>query len=171
MIVIGGFFLGKFLDHFFINSVASSFFIPNRTRQKIYRKFGITLEDSSVKLSPKIFFGGTNVVIGSGSFVNVECFFDNNERITLGKCCDIGMGTMFVTSNHDLGSKKKRAGKVVGKPIVIGDGVWIGARVIVLPGITIGDGCIVAAGAVITKDCKPNGLYAGVPAKRLKELD
>lgn len=56
------------------------------------------------------------------------------------------------------------------QPITVGDGCWIGARAVILPGVTIGDGCVIAAGAVVSKDCAPNGMYAGVPARRIREL-
>jgi maltose O-acetyltransferase len=42
--------------------------------------------------------------------------------------------------------------------------------VIIMPGVTVGNGCIIASGALVNKDCAPNGLYAGVPAIRIKDL-
>jgi maltose O-acetyltransferase len=54
---------------------------------------------------------------------------------------------------------------------VIEDGCWIGAGATILPGVTVRAGCIVASGAIVTKDCEPNGLYAGNPARRIRELD
>ncbi|QYR20593.1 acyltransferase [Paenibacillus sp. sptzw28] len=80
------------------------------------------------------------------------------------------MDVLFCTSSHDPGTKHKRAGKNNGKPIIIGDGSWIGARSIILQGVTVGEGCIIAAGSLVNKDCEPNGLYAGIPAKRIKDL-
>ena len=56
------------------------------------------------------------------------------------------------------------------KPITVGDNVWFGAGVQVLPGVTIGEGAVVAAGAVVTRDVPPRTLVAGVPAKVLKEI-
>ena len=50
------------------------------------------------------------------------------------------------------------------------DGCWICAGCTILPGVTIGEGCVIAAGSVVNKDCAPDGLYAGVPAKRIKDL-
>lgn len=54
------------------------------------------------------------------------------------------------------------------KPVVIGDDVWIGERVLILPGVHIGNGCIVAAGAVVTHDASDYAVVAGVPAKIIK---
>lgn len=78
---------------------------------------------------------------------------------------------MICTTTHYIGDENKRAGNSLRKPITIGRGCWIGTRSIILPGVTIGDGCIIAAGSVVNKDCEPNGLYAGCPAKRIKNLD
>lgn len=55
-------------------------------------------------------------------------------------------------------------------PIRIGNNVWLGANVTVLPGVTIGDNAVVAAGAVVTKDVPENMIVAGVPAKILKSI-
>jgi len=68
------------------------------------------------------------------------------------------------------GAPERRAGAVGGKPVAVGNGCWIGARVMVMPGVSVGDGCVVAAGAIVTKDCEPHGLYAGVPAQRVRDL-
>src|SRR2546425_10813446 len=69
---------------------------------------------------------------------------------------------MLCTSAHRPGTSQRRAGRFVAEPIVIGDGVWIGTRAMLLPGVTVADGCVVAAGAVVAQDCEANGLYAGV---------
>lgn len=63
-----------------------------------------------------------------------------------------------------------RAPEKISKPITIGNGCWIGANSIVLPGVNIGNGTIVAAGFVVIQDCEENSLYAGVPAKKIKQL-
>ena len=57
------------------------------------------------------------------------------------------------------------------KPVRIGNDVWIGGNVTILPGVTIGNNVVVAAGAVVTKDIPDNTLVGGVPAKKLKDLE
>jgi maltose O-acetyltransferase len=52
----------------------------------------------------------------------------------------------------------------------VGDGSWIGANVTILPGVTIGKDCVIGAGAVVTSDCAPNTVYAGVPARPIRML-
>ncbi len=78
---------------------------------------------------------------------------------------------MFCTTTHKMGTSERRAKEVIEKSIVIGSGTWIGARATIIPGVYVGNGCVIAAGAIVSKDCEPNGLYAGVPARRIKNLD
>ena len=63
-----------------------------------------------------------------------------------------------------------RTGKDVVMPITVGDGTWVGARTVIMPGVTIGEGCIIGSNSVITKDCEPNGFYAGAPARLIRKL-
>src|SRR3546814_14485343 len=95
---------------------------------------------------------------------------ETSASVYLGLNCRVGMRTTFISSTHVLGSSQCRAGRVEAKSIIVEDGVWIGAGVLVLPGVTIREGCVVAAGAVVTTDCAPDGLYGGVPATRLRTL-
>ncbi len=80
------------------------------------------------------------------------------------------MEVSFIGITHEIGSAQSRAGADVSYPIKVGNGCWIGARSTILPGVTVGDGCIIAAGSVVNKDCEPNSLYAGVPARKIKDL-
>lgn len=122
-------------------------------------------------IAPRCFLGGPNIAIGQGTFINYECFLDDFASITIGTDCNLAMRVLVLTSTHDIGPTGKRGAGLVGKPVVIGNGCWIGAGVTVMPGITIGEGCIIAAAALVSEDCPANGLYAGIPARRIRELD
>lgn len=151
-----------------INGLAGWPIWPGGLRLLFYRLYGMDVGARSV--APGCFFGSPRVRIGPGTSINRGCFFDSLAMIEVGRDCGIGMQVMLCTSTHVPGGPGRRRGLPVGEPIRIGDGCWLGARVTVLPGVTIADGCVIAAGAVVTKDCAPNGLYAGVPARRIKEL-
>lgn len=116
-------------------------------------------------------FTGFNTSIGEGTFINQSSYFDSSEAITIGKEVGIGPRCTLITGSHHLGPSHARIqGGGKHAPISIEDGCWLGANVTVLPGVVIGKGCVIAAGAVVVHDCAPNGLYAGVPARRIKDL-
>ncbi|MCC6174882.1 MAG: hypothetical protein IT305_06230 [Chloroflexi bacterium] len=91
--------------------------------------------------------------------------------VAIGKCVGIGNDVFISTSTHDLGPPQQRWGRLVRKPVTIGDGVWIGSRVTILAGVTIGTGAMVVAGAVVTKDVPANAQVAGNPARVIGWLD
>jgi maltose O-acetyltransferase len=142
--------------------------IPNSVRWRLLRSYGLDVARSSI--SPSVWFGSRRVTIGEGSFVNIGCLFSTHERITLGRNVFLAMRVTISTSTHEVGPAGKRAGALRTAPVTIGDGVWIGANATILPGVTIGEGTIVAAGSVVTSDCEPNSLYAGVPAVKKRDL-
>ena len=77
---------------------------------------------------------------------------------------------VFYTSNHETGLidiPMNQQGRTLPKPITIGNDVWIGRRVMIMPGVNVGDGCILAAGTVVTKNLPPYSIAGGVPAKVL----
>lgn len=153
-------------------SVAASPLFDAYQRAAVLRRLGHTGIDADCLIEHGCQFRGYAVEIGAGSFINYGVYFDDNCPITLGKKVSVGPRTMFVTATHVLGPAEHRiAGEgVADAPITVGDGTWIGANATVLPGVTIGSGCVIAAGAVVAKGCASNGLYAGVPARRIKDL-
>lgn len=148
-----------------------------RWRRNIYRACGVELDDRSGPLLwlPGCFIGGDQVAgqnlrVKTNTFINSGCMFYCGAPISIGERCNLAMQVMFCTATHEIGEVSRRAGAPQFAPIVVGDGCWIGARATILPGVTIGEGCIIAAGALVHRDCAPNGLYAGVPAKRIRDL-
>ena len=92
--------------------------------------------------------------------------------VAIGSHVNLAQGITVTALNHNFEDAEKRIDEqgVSTKQVVIGDDVWIGANVVVLPGVTIGMHCVVAAGAVVTKDVPPHSLVAGVPAKIIKTI-
>lgn len=157
------------LKSILINSLASSHIVPGRLRIWIYKSCGLKISNSS--FLPACYMSGVNLEIGKDTWINKGVHFDNELAfIKIGNNCGIGMEVLFCTTSHEIGLEERRGGKPIRLPITVEDGCWIGARATILPGVTIGNGCIIASNSVVTKDCKPNGLYAGIPAKRIKDL-
>ena len=151
-----------------INVLTASVLMPRELRYVAYKIAGLNVQTRAI--NPRCYFGGNQISIGQGTFINYNCYFDNTSPISIGNNCDIAMEVIFCTSTHEMGTKQRRAGKSTGKPIEVKDGCWIGARATIMPGVTIGEGCIIASGSVVNKDCEPNGMYAGVPARRIKDM-
>ncbi|MBR5515130.1 MAG: CatB-related O-acetyltransferase [Clostridia bacterium] len=91
---------------------------------------------------------------------------------TIGDYVMMGEDVTVITRNHKNDSvdiPMLKQGFDEEKPVVIGNDVWIGDRVIILPGVEIGDGCIIGAGSVVTKSVPPYCVAAGVPCKIIKQ--
>lgn len=153
----------------YLNSVLASGLMNQDDRRRALIDLGFSLADDCL-IRERCWFGGTTLEVGQGSSVNVGCFFDLLGSVTIGDRCDIGMNVSFITSSHELGEHWRRAGAVLAVDVVIGDGCWIGAGAMILPGVAIGQGCIVAGGSVVNRSCERDGLYAGNPARRIKDL-
>ena len=83
----------------------------------------------------------------------------------------IGPNTLITTVGHPLSPKGRRNYLAFAKPVKIGNDVWIGGNVTILPGITIGNNVVIGAGAVVTHDIPDNSLAMGVPARVVRQLD
>lgn len=151
------------------NRIFASALLPKPLRWRVLRAAGMPVSKSSIP--PGTFFGSPRVEIGPGTHISYGCFFDALDWITIGRNVDVAMHVTFATSTHHIGTPERRAGESRKAPIVVGDGVWIGARSIILPGVSIGEGVVIAAGSVVTSDCDANSVYAGVPAKRKSAVD
>jgi acetyltransferase-like isoleucine patch superfamily enzyme len=87
-------------------------------------------------------------------FINHGCEFMDRGGITLGDDVLIAPKVNLITISHPLNPAERRATYTA--PIVMGNGVWIGANATVMPGVTIGENAVIAAGAVVTKDVPAN---------------
>lgn len=109
------------------------------------------------------------VTIGSGTFINRDAYI--RAETVIGRNVNIGPFVRLVTDTHEMSSVGRRAGDNVFKPIVVEDGVWIGAGALVIGGVTLGRGCVIAAGSVVVSDVPPDCIYGGTPARLIRELE
>jgi acetyltransferase-like isoleucine patch superfamily enzyme len=113
--------------------------------------------------NPECIVIGNNVVIGEYSVIRAS------GKVTIGNNVLIAANTIITTREHPINIP--RYGITIDKEITIEDEVWIGAGAILLPGVRVGKGAIVAAGAVVTKNVEPNTIVAGVPAKKIRNIN
>ncbi len=152
-----------------LNALQALYFLPNRLRVALLR-FGEIKVGDNVTVLGGTFFGSHKCEIGSNCFVSVRCLIDGSDWVRIGKNVSIASGVQLITGNHMIGRATRRAGPHNDAPVTIGDGCWLGASCIILPGIMVASGCVIGAGAVVTKDTLPNGVYAGIPARRIRDL-
>ena len=117
-------------------------------------------------------------IITSSLSIGEKSGIGANSRIagptTIGKYVNMGPECIIFTTNHchdrtDITMQKQ--GYTIPKEVIIGDDVWIGQRVIIMPGVHIGSGSIIGAGAVVTHDVPPYTIVGGVPAKIIKKRE
>ncbi|WP_423208801.1 sugar O-acetyltransferase [Paracoccus yeei] len=111
---------------------------------------------------------GKNIHFGPGCFVNYGCFFMDICEIRIGARCQFGTAVQLLTEDRPRDVARRSKGQEWGRPISIGDDVWIGGGAIVVPGVTIGAGAIIGAGAVVTRDVPPGATVAGSPARPVR---
>ena len=158
-----------YLWQFFANNIAGFVLMPIRIRTLIYKLLGMEINNNGFE--PNIKFYGKNISIGKGTYINQNCYFNNFAKISIGENCFLAPNVSLITPTHEIGDSEKRAGNFYAKEVNIEDGVWVGANVTIMPGVQVGKGCVIGAGSVVTKDCQPNGLYVGIPAKRIRTLN
>lgn len=113
---------------------------------------------------------GKYTSIGDGTFVNRNAFFMDEALITIGKNCFIGPNVGLYTANHPLIAEERNTGIETALPISIGDNVWLGGNVSVVPGVVIGERSVIGAGSVVTKNIPANVVAAGNPCRVIREI-
>ncbi len=111
-----------------------------------------------------------NLTVGRGVYFNRNVTIEAVAPVRIGAHSAIGMQVLVMTSHHEIGEDGTWSDEATGRPVDIGERVWIGGRAVVLPGTVIEDDVVVAAGAVVRGRLTARGVYAGVPARRIREL-
>jgi maltose O-acetyltransferase len=113
---------------------------------------------------------GYQTFVGARTFANVGLVSLDVARVTIGDDVQIGPQVQLLTPTHPVEPGPRRDKWEAGRPIVIGDNVWLGGGVIVCPGVTIGENTVVGAGAVVTRDLPANVVAVGNPARVVRHL-
>lgn len=113
---------------------------------------------------------GYNIEIGDNFFANYNFVVLDVGKVKIGDNVQIAPNVGLYTAGHPLHPDSRNSGYEYGIDITIGNNVWLGGNVCVMPGVTIGDNAVIGAGAVVTKDIPANAVAVGNPAKVVKMI-
>lgn len=117
------------------------------------------------------FMGSGSLEIGSGTWIGHQTLIISSSQVKIGENVDIAPMVYIGTGTHLIEPGGLRiAGRPFSKEVEIGNGAWIGAKACILPGVKVGTKAVVAAGAVLVDSCSDKAIFAGVPAKKVKDL-
>ena len=102
--------------------------------------------------------------LGNYVWIGENVWIDNLDNIVIGNNVCISQGAFLLCGNHNY---KKDSFDLITKPIILEDGVWIGAKSTVLPGVTAKSHSILSAGSVTSKNLEPYSVYRGNPAEKV----
>lgn len=124
---------------------------------------------------------GQNIFLGSDVIVGINCTFVDDQTITIGNRVLIASDVQICTASHPVlpqerlvdGWREKGTTffRTWAKPVVVKDGVWIGAKAVILPGVTIGENAVIGAGSVVNKDVPANCVAVGNPCRVIRRLE
>lgn len=112
---------------------------------------------------------GFNIEIGENFYSNHNLVILDANKVIFGDNVQIGPNCGFYTSGHPI-DKETRKKLEFAKPIKVGNDVWIGGNVCVMPGVIIGDNTVIGAGSVVTKNIPSNVIAVGNPCRVIKQL-
>ncbi|HIS49310.1 MAG TPA: sugar O-acetyltransferase [Candidatus Gallacutalibacter pullistercoris] len=115
-------------------------------------------------------WGGKHLHFGKGVYVNFNFTAVDDRDIYIGDYVMIGPNVTIATAGHPIEPSLRRQGMQYNMEVHIGNNVWLGAGVIVLPGVTIGENSVIGAGSIVTKDIPANVVAVGNPCRVLREI-
>jgi putative colanic acid biosynthesis acetyltransferase WcaF len=143
--------------------------LSSTVRIAVLRAFGAKIGDGVI-MRPRLRVKFPwRLTVGERCWIGEGVWFHNQGQITVGADTVVSQESFITTGSHEL----SRTMDLVVKPVIIGSGVWITSRCMVLQGLHIGDNAVVLPGAVVSCSLDPQGIYGGVPAKFIsrREMD
>lgn len=140
------------------------------SRQEMIRSLLGKTGDNYTILSPFYCDYGYNIEIGENFFSNMNLVILDGAKVTIGDNAFIAPNVGIYTAGHPLDAEQRNKGLEYAYPVTIGNNVWIGAHVAILPGVTIGDNVVIGAGSVVAKDIPSNVLAVGNPCRVIREI-
>ena len=141
-----------------------------RMKEIIKELFGHVGDDNFLLNQPFRCDYGKQISVGKRFFANFNFTILDEARVTIGDDCFIGPNVSIYTACHSIDPVERNSRQEWAKPVTIGNNVWIGGSVTILPGVTIGDNVSIGAGSVVVKDIPSNSVAVGNPCKVIKRI-
>lgn len=149
------------------NILPSNFHKKDRLVKKIFGKTG-----KQITVEPNFWCDyGYNIFAGENLYINHNCTILDAAKVEFGDDVFVGPNCGFYTACHPIDYITRNKGLEYAKSIKIGNNVWIGGNVVVLPGVTIGDNVVIGAGSVVNKDIQSDSVAVGNPCRVIKKLE
>ena len=142
-----------------------------KEREQLIKKiFAKTGENILVESSFQCDYG-YNIFVGENFYMNHNGVILDAAKVEFGDNVFIAPNCGFYTAGHPIDIEQRNKGLEYAKPIKVGDNVWIGGNVVVLPGVTIGNNCVIGAGSIVVKNIPDNSIAVGNPCKVIKQIN
>lgn len=139
-------------------------------RNSIIRKLFGEIGENFEIVGPIVCDYGNRIKIGENFFVNANCVLLDGGGITFGNNVFIAHDCSFTTAGHPFDYEQRNAGIEYAYPIKVGDNVWIGCGVHVMPGVTIGNNVVIGAGSIVIKNIPDGVVAAGNPCRIIRKI-
>ena len=149
------------------NNIRPSLF---EERKKLLKKLFGKTKDNLMIMSPFQCDYGYNIEVGENFFANYNCVILDAAKVTFGDNVFIAPDCGFYTAGHPIDAERRNKGLEYAYTITVGDNVWIGGGVKVMPGVTIGSNVVIGGGSVVTRDIPDNVVAVGNPCRVLRPI-
>ena len=138
---------------------------------KLLKKLlGHIADDEALIIQPFFCDYGKQISVGRRFFANFNFTVLDEARVTIGDDCFIGPNVSIYTACHSTDPTERNTRQEWARPVSIGNNVWIGGSVTILPGVSIGDNVTIGAGSVVVKDIPSNSIAVGNPCRVVKKI-
>lgn len=139
-------------------------------QQEVLHKLFGQIKGNVVVTAPFYCDYGVNISVGENFYTNHNVTILDGAKVTFGDNVFIAPDCVFPTAGHPIDTEQRNLGLEIALPITVGDNVWIGTNVSVLPGVTIGSNVVIGAGSVVNRNIPDGVIAAGNPCRVIRKI-